>query len=78
MTSKDRLSNSEFVNEMSILWQNLPVRIRGQLGRIIRAYFNHGERADLIIERMQETIKNIRLPMSKHKPHYRYGQTPAK
>lgn len=53
----ERISDEMFVREMSILWQNLEIPKRKQLGKIIRGYFDQGDRAELIINRMQEKIE---------------------
>jgi hypothetical protein len=50
------LTDSEFVNEMSILWQNLDNRKRNVFANLIRSYFDSSDRAELIIERMQTKI----------------------
>lgn len=47
------ISDSEFVKEMRILWQNLEVEQRNKLGDIIRGYFDCGGRAGLIIYKLQ-------------------------
>ena len=49
-----RITDEEFAREMSILWQNLDQGKRNELGDIIRNYFDSGERAVLVIQRMQE------------------------
>lgn len=43
--------------EMSILWQNLNTQKRNILGKLIRDYYNEGNRAELIINHMQEKIE---------------------
>lgn len=53
---KERITDEQFVREMSILWQNLDVPTRRRLGKIIRNYFDLGERAEDIINRMMEKI----------------------
>ncbi len=50
----ESITDEEFAGEMSILWQNLDQCKRNELGDIIRDYFDSGERAALIIQRMQE------------------------
>uniref|UniRef100_A0A6M3J3K9 Uncharacterized protein n=2 Tax=viral metagenome TaxID=1070528 RepID=A0A6M3J3K9_9ZZZZ len=47
------MSDSEFVKEMRILWQNLDVEQRNKLGDIIREFFDCGARAGLIIYKLQ-------------------------
>ena len=50
------LSNKEFVKEMRILWQNLSVAKRCQFCNLIRNYFDEGNRAEVIIGKLQEKI----------------------
>ena len=50
------ISNEIFVREIKILWQNSDVTHRKMLGSIIRDCFNIGDRAEKIINKMQEKI----------------------
>ncbi len=52
----ERITDEEFVREMSILWQNVDQDERNRLAEVIRNYYDHGDRAELIINRMQEKI----------------------
>lgn len=52
MSTKE-ISDTEFVREMLILWQNLSVSKRNKFGDLIRGYFDCGRRADLIIFKLQ-------------------------
>lgn len=53
----ESISDEMFVREMSILWQNINQGKRNRLAEIIRSYYDQGERAELIIFRMQEKIE---------------------
>lgn len=50
------ISDLEFANEMRILWINISDEKRNDLGEIIREYFGEGERAEKILNKMQEKI----------------------
>ena len=50
------ISDETFVKEFQILWQNGDVCIRNFLSNMIYDYFDLGERAEKIINKMQETI----------------------
>jgi len=50
------IDDKTFVREMKLLWQNSDISHRNMLGSIIRDYFNIGDRAEKIINKMQETI----------------------
>lgn len=52
-----RLNDSEFIRELQILWQNSDVRTRNKFAAIIHGYFDYGDRAELIINRLQEKIE---------------------
>lgn len=54
---RERISDKDFVREMSILWQCCLPNQRNRFGDLIRNYFSQGERAIKIIERMQEKIE---------------------
>ena len=47
------IDNDTFVKEIQLLWQN-NIAVRELLGALIRSYFNKGDRADGIINKMQE------------------------
>lgn len=49
----DELTDKEFVKEMQILWQKSNQTNRVKFGNIIRAYFDYGSRADLILDKLQ-------------------------
>jgi hypothetical protein len=51
-----RLDDAEFIRELQILWQNSNVRTRNKFAAIIHGHFDYGDRAELIIERLQETL----------------------
>lgn len=53
----ERLSDEEFVKELSILWQNVEVSTRNRLSKIIKDYYDFDNRAEKIIARMQEKIE---------------------
>ncbi len=53
----EQISDEMFVREMSILWQNADIPVRNRLAKIIRNYYDCGDRAEKIINRMQEKIE---------------------
>ncbi len=52
------MNNETFVKEFQILWQNSSVEIRNKLSNIIRNYYDKGNRADKIINKMQNKIED--------------------
>ena len=52
----ESISNEMFVKELQTLWQNSDIDIRNFLNNIIYDYFDLGERAEKIINKMQEKI----------------------
>ncbi len=53
----ESISNETFVKEFQILWQNSNIDIRNFLNNIIYDHFDLGERAEKIINKMQEKIE---------------------
>lgn len=49
----EEITNGEFTTEMKILWQNSDVETRNLLMEIIRNYFDCGDRATKIMQKMQ-------------------------
>ncbi|KKL92204.1 hypothetical protein LCGC14_1887030 [marine sediment metagenome] len=52
----ERITDEEFVREMSLLWQNVDQAERNRLAEVIRNYYDQGDRAEAVIKRMQEKI----------------------
>jgi len=50
----EEISDDVFVDEMRILWQNVDVETRNKLAEMIDDYFDEGQRAEKIINKMQE------------------------
>lgn len=49
------ITDEDFVKEMKILWQN-NISVRELICCMIRDYFNAGDRAEKIIQKMQEKV----------------------
>lgn len=48
-----KITDKMFVKEMAILWQNIDIKKRFELSDLICNFYNKGNRAIKIIERMQ-------------------------